>query len=74
MKSTIEWIDIKEKLPEAPINILLTNGKEILSGYAVYYDEKLIFYKFIRGIYSIVECSLQDDWVTHWAFIPTKFE
>jgi uncharacterized protein DUF551 len=74
MKSTIEWIEIDKKLPEEKENILITNGKEILSG--VYTQKE--FYEFFYMSTAFADTwsleALDSSWVTHWASMPYIFE
>jgi len=61
----MEWISVKDGLPESGFNVLTYNGNYVHEGYFAYNKNKPR-----RNIFYISGSKIESDDITHWMPLP----
>lgn len=68
--STIEWVNVFDRLPKPEENVLVTDGKRVLTGYRVANEDE---HPLTGWMVIDVMHFVNDFLVTWWAKLPDPF-
>jgi len=60
-----EWISVKERVPEAGVHVLITDGINMMVTWCEYIDNQCLW---VYNYYTYVNVRLKE--VTHWMPLP----